>query len=130
MCAATKFVGGRENNLLLIGLLEGLLMKDLLLRHGYRISLNFMALVLIQFTWEVISVPIFYVYGLTKWGWYWPDGWYYGFMIQHVDSFTFQFAMIALILVVIWEIFRAVFLLSRSTFNASMSFSRKFLTRT
>ena len=90
-----------------------LVMLDLIKRNAYRIARNFSLLVVIQFTWEIISVPIFYVEGLFRWGWYPPSLWYYGFMIDQSKSFAMQFALLALMIVLFWEIFRAIWLVSR-----------------
>ena len=103
-------------------------MLDLIKRNAYRIARNFSLLVVIQFTWEIISVPIFYVEGLLRWGWYPPSLWYYRFMIDQSQSFAIQFALLALMIILFWEIFRGMYLLMKLSFNASVRQYRKFST--
>jgi len=110
-------VGGWRKTLRLIRLLEGRIVKDLLVRNFYRVSFNFAALVLIQMTISFLLGPIFYLGGLARWGWYSLELWQIKMMFTVPVTDVVNFAMLALLLIMFFEFMRAVWLALRGSYR-------------
>lgn len=115
-------VGGWRKTLRLIRLLEGRIVKDLLVRNFYRVSFNFAALVLIQMTISFLLGPIFYLVGLARWGWYSLELWQIKMMFTNPITDVVGFAAMALMVIICFEFVRAIWLALRGSYRLLRTF--------
>lgn len=79
-------------------------------RNIFRILVTFNALVLLQFTIELLTVPLFYIYNLIQYGWQLPSFWYLQYMAENSNDYLVNYSLLALLLTLVIEFFRASFL--------------------
>lgn len=94
-----------------------LVLLEMVKRNAYRIARNFSALVLIQMTVDLVMGPIYYIKSLFEYGWYMIAGWQIEMMLTSPIMNIVEFAMLALMIQFIWEIFRAIWVISRFAFR-------------
>ena len=92
-------------------------MKNLLVRNFHRVSFNFAALVLLQMTISFLLGPIFYIIGLTRWGWYSLDLWQIKMMFTNPITDVVGFAVMALMVILCFEFVRAIWLALRGSYR-------------
>ena len=110
-------VGGWRKTLWLIRLLEGRIVKDLLVRNFYRVSFNFAALVLMQMTISFLLGPIFYLVGLARWGWYSLELWQVKMMFTTPITDVVGFAVMALMVIICFEFVRGIWFALRGSYR-------------
>lgn len=96
-------------------------MIETLSRNIYRVLRNFTFLVALQFNLEIIAVPVYYVIGLFQWGWYLPTLWQYRLMLEEPGLFIIRYAMLAFLLLLFWEFFRAFWVIGRLAYRKTVS---------
>lgn len=106
----------------LIRLLEGQIVKDLLVRNFYRVAINFAALVLFQMTVSFLLGPIFYLVGLARWGWYSLELWQIKMMFTNPITDVVGFAAMALMVIICFEFVRAIWLALRGSYRLLRTF--------
>ena len=115
-------VSGWRKTLRLIRLLEGRIVKDLLVRNFYRVAINFAALVLIQMTISFLLGPIFYIAGLVRWGWYSLELWQIKMMFTTPITDVVGFGLVALMVIICFEFVRGIWLALRGSYRLLRTF--------
>lgn len=93
-------------------------------RNIYRVLRNFTFLVALQFNLEIFAVPVYYVVGLFQWGWYVPTLWLYKSMLVEPGFYLTRHVMVAFLILVFWEFFRAFWVLTRGAFRTVVRLSK------
>jgi len=103
-------------------------MIETLKRAAYRVSRNFVALVLIQMNLNFIAGPIYYIVGIVKYGWYSLAPWQIKMMLTVPIQEIPNFSLLAIFLLAIWGILVAPFMLLRTVRNFSANRTGKYST--
>ena len=91
----------------------------------FRISSLFSCSFAILVAWDFISIAVYWVLGVFKWGWHEPSLWYFQFMMEDPLWLLIRFGLPALVFTILIEMFWQICRLSNAFFKISSNLVRK-----
>ena len=100
------------------------MLKDLR-NFRFRVSSFFLFSFAILAAWDFVSIPVYWVVSVAKWGWHNPSIWYFQFMMEDPLWLIIRFGLPALAFTILVEMIWQICRLGNGFFKLSSNLVRK-----